>query len=95
MPPRTTPMSTPVPSHSCTGNHTPVPASVTTPCQGTRATDGAESVGTDAADRIMESLSSLIQVRSKHCYISMFDPSLLDLDVWCAEVDRARDKSLG
>lgn len=99
LPLRATPMSTPVPSHPCTGNHTPTPAPATTgesaSNQQARATNGAELVETpreaDVADRIVGALSSLIQVRSKHYYISMFDPSLHDFDVWCAEVDRARD----
>uniref|UniRef100_A0A2H1V610 SFRICE_033506 n=1 Tax=Spodoptera frugiperda TaxID=7108 RepID=A0A2H1V610_SPOFR len=43
------------------------------------------------ADGIVGALSSLLQVRSKHYYISNFDPSLHDFDVWCAEVDRGRN----
>ncbi|KAJ8718423.1 hypothetical protein PYW08_002660 [Mythimna loreyi] len=43
------------------------------------------------ADGIVGALSSLLQVRSKHYYISNFDPSVHDFDVWCAEVDRGRN----
>lgn len=46
---------------------------------------------TNAADRIVDALSSMIQVRSKHYYISNFDPSVHDFDVWCAEVDQGRE----
>lgn len=48
-----------------------------------------ESAG--SADRIVGALSTLFQVRSKHYYISTFDPSVHDFDAWCAEVDRARE----
>lgn len=44
----------------------------------------------DATDRLVGALSSLIQVRSAHYYVSSFDPSVHNFDVWCAEVDRGR-----
>lgn len=44
----------------------------------------------EVTERIVGALSSLIQVRPTHYYISSFDPQLHDFDVWCAEVDRAR-----
>lgn len=44
----------------------------------------------DATDRLVGALSSLIQVRSAQYYVSNFDPSMHNFDVWCAEVDRGR-----
>jgi hypothetical protein len=42
-------------------------------------------------EQIVEAIQSLKTVSSQHYYVSNFDPSIHDVDVWCAEVDRARD----
>ncbi|CAH2086710.1 unnamed protein product [Euphydryas editha] len=55
-----------------------------------QASEALRDEGAGTADRIVGALSSLLQVRSKHYYISNFDPSVHDFDTWCAEVDRAR-----
>lgn len=92
------------PSHLL-GDHTPVPSvnvaptpvsdQVTGLADGatlgtTRDTDAGTSADKGVADRIVGALSSLIQVRSHSYYISPFDPNIHDFDMWCAEVDRAR-----
>lgn len=55
------------------------------------ANTSRNDTATDAADRIVGALSSLFKVRSTHYYISNFDPSMHDFDMWAAEVDRGRD----
>lgn len=91
------PTSTPL-SHPSMGNQTPPKASaaIETPCASSEAHVTGEVVDSslhkaDVADRIVGALSSFMQVRSKHYYISNFDPNVHDFDVWCAEVDRARE----
>lgn len=90
--------STPVPRLSARSLTPPmVPAPTETSVAGveTRATgmvaETSCDASVDAADRIVGALSSLIQVRSKHYYISNFDPNVHDFDLWCAEVDRGRE----
>lgn len=47
----------------------------------------------EVTERIVGTLSSLLQVRPTHYYISNFDPQIHDFDVWCTEVDRARERN--
>lgn len=44
----------------------------------------------DATNSIVGALSALLKAKSQNFYISPFDPSIHDFDVWCDEVDRAR-----
>ncbi|KAJ8713097.1 hypothetical protein PYW08_008401 [Mythimna loreyi] len=44
----------------------------------------------DATNSIVGALSALLKTKSHNFYISPFDPSIHDFDVWCDEVDRAR-----
>lgn len=92
--------STPMTSHPCTRSYTPAPVSAVTEepdanretrAMGTTAFETPREA--DAADRIVGALSSLIQVRSTQYYISNFDPSVHDFDVWCEEVDKGRELS--
>ncbi|GBP72922.1 hypothetical protein EVAR_41138_1 [Eumeta japonica] len=45
----------------------------------------------DTADRTVEALTSLTKVKSNHYFITGFDPSIHNIDVWCEEVDRASE----
>lgn len=45
----------------------------------------------DVTDKLVGALSCLVRERSHNFYISPFDPNLHDFDVWCSEVDRARN----
>lgn len=56
-----------------------------------RTTPASGGSSRDATDRIVGALTSLFKVRSNQYYISSFDPSIHDFDVWCAEVDVGRD----
>lgn len=92
--------STPVTSHPCTKGYTSAPVSAATEVPVANMETGATgstafeaSREDDAAGRIVGALSSLIQVRSNHYYISNFDPCVHDFDVWCAEVDKGRELS--
>ncbi|XP_048487713.1 uncharacterized protein LOC125491002 [Plutella xylostella] len=72
---------------------------ITPPLPTTSAhTDNITITSVESANRnantdssIVSALSSLLQVRSGHYYISNFDPDIHDFDVWCAEVDRGRE----
>lgn len=44
-----------------------------------------------ATDKLVGALTSLLQAKTGHYYISSFDPDLHDFDAWCAEVDRGRE----
>lgn len=44
-----------------------------------------------ATDKLVGALTSLLQARPSHYYISSFDPNVHDFDAWCAEVDRGRE----
>lgn len=51
----------------------------------------SQSSAMTIADKIADAIKSInYPVRSNHFYISNFDPSLHDIDVWCEEVDRAK-----
>lgn len=58
-----------------------------------RASASRESTATseDAAGRIADAITSLVKVRSNNYFISNFDPQIHNIDVWCEEVDRAKD----
>lgn len=45
----------------------------------------------DVTDKLVGALSCLVRDRSHNFYISPFDPNLHDFDIWCLEVDRARN----
>ncbi|XP_026327446.1 uncharacterized protein LOC113235768 [Hyposmocoma kahamanoa] len=45
----------------------------------------------DTTGRIVEVISSLVKVRSQNYFISNFDPKVHNIDVWCEEVDRAKE----
>lgn len=54
-----------------------------------RATD-VHNQDKDVANNIVDALSALLKTKSHNFYISSFDPSVQDFDVWCTEVDRGR-----
>lgn len=62
-----------------------------------RATSTGPYRAAPAADvvteRIVNALSSFAQARPTHYYISSFDPQVHNFDVWCAEVDKARESN--
>jgi hypothetical protein len=45
----------------------------------------------NTSSNIMSVLTSLMQAKPSHYYISNFDPSVHDFDVWCAEVNCGRE----
>lgn len=48
-------------------------------------------LGVNATDKIVDAIRSInTTVRSQNFYISNFDPTLHDIQVWCEEVDRAK-----
>ncbi|CAK1585048.1 unnamed protein product [Parnassius mnemosyne] len=49
------------------------------------------ATGGDTTGRIVEAITSLVKVRSNNYYISNFDPHFHNIDVWCEEVDRAKE----
>lgn len=38
---------------------------------------------------LAEAINSLKPIKSRDYYVSIFDPSIHDIDVWCSEVDHA------
>ncbi|XP_072930656.1 uncharacterized protein [Epargyreus clarus] len=54
--------------------------------------EGSSTVWQDnATDKIVGALLALSKVRSQNYFISPFDPSVHDFDVWSAEVDHAKE----
>lgn len=49
------------------------------------------SISDDGTGRIVEAIASLVKVRSSNYFISNFDPKIHNIDVWCEEVDRAKE----
>ncbi|KAL0894189.1 hypothetical protein ABMA27_014214 [Loxostege sticticalis] len=47
----------------------------------------AELIMSEVADKLATAINTINPVRSNHIYISSFDPSLNDFNVWCEEVD--------
>ncbi|XP_072934810.1 uncharacterized protein [Epargyreus clarus] len=45
---------------------------------------------TDSAQVLAEAIKSLTQGSNQHYFVSSFDPSINDIDVWCEEVERAK-----
>lgn len=43
------------------------------------------------ANALMQAIKTMQPVRSKHYYVSNFDPSINNIEAWCEEVDRARE----
>lgn len=73
------------------GGTTSEPATSKTATCGLPAEGAVAGRQEDATDRIVGALMALSKVRSQSYYISSFDPSVNDFDVWTAEVDRAKD----
>lgn len=44
----------------------------------------------EVTNKIANAINAIAQVRSNNIYISNFDPSLHDFQVWCDEVDHVR-----
>lgn len=49
-----------------------------------------ESAMTDSTRALTEAIKSLGAARNQNYFVSNFDPTINDIEVWCEEVDRAR-----
>ncbi|CAF4751069.1 unnamed protein product [Pieris macdunnoughi] len=59
------------------------------PCSSSACQSSADLVLNQVTNKLVSAMST-IPVRSNSIYISNFDPSFNDFDIWCEEVDSAR-----
>lgn len=76
-------------THHVTGSNTLETAGVASSKSVGQGSDAGQQE--DVTDRIVGALQALSKVRSQNYYISPFNPSVHDFDVWSAEVDRAKE----
>ncbi|KAL0811097.1 hypothetical protein ABMA28_010365 [Loxostege sticticalis] len=94
MPPRALPAPA-QPERSCTPPLPDVPSELGEPCAGLLTAPPSETtVGaamSEFTDKLVTAITAINPVRSNQIYISNFDPSLNDFNVWCNEVDNLRN----
>ncbi|CAB3230465.1 unnamed protein product [Arctia plantaginis] len=81
---------TPIPSSSNTLNM-PVSGSITLE-RSSAQTDGRE-VLSESARVLAEAIRSVNSDRTQKYFVSNFDPTMHDIDVWCEEVERAKSSN--
>lgn len=85
-------------------SETPLPNSITTlniPASGIAAPEGSSSdtnnhdarVVSESARILAEAIRSVNSDRTQKYFVSNFDPTIHDIDVWCEEVERARSSN--